>query len=110
MFHTRAATPQPASRYYALVLEYQRNRHHVKAAAAAAVAGGSSSGLFVEVMRVREPISGITLDLDFAPNITVAVLKDRIHEVQNINRSCVRVMAGCDLLPDGMLLQVTCDV
>ena len=102
----------PLFRYYALTLEYQRNRHHVKpsAAAVAGGGGGSSSSLFVEVMRVREPISGITLDLDLAPNMTVAALKDRIHDVQSVNRSCVRVMAGCEVLPDSMQLQVLCDV
>jgi hypothetical protein len=60
-------------------------------------------------MRVKEPISGITLDLDLAPKMTVAALKDRIHEVQNVNRLCVRIIAGCDLLPDSIQLQVTCD-
>jgi hypothetical protein len=87
------------------VLEYERNKHHVRAGVASASTPGSNS-LFVHVLRVKEPISGITLDLDLAPNMTVAALKDRIHEVQNVNKSCVRIMAGCDLLPDGMLLQV----
>ena len=87
------------------MLEYERNKHHVRAGVASASTPGSNS-LFVHVLRVKEPISGITLDLDLAPNMTVAALKDRIHEVQNVNKSCVRIMAGCDLLPDSMLLQV----
>jgi hypothetical protein len=68
--------------------------------------GGS---LFIDVLRVRELISGVTLDLDLSPNMTVAALKDKLHEVQNVNRACVSVVAGCEVLADRTVVQVKQD-
>ncbi len=66
----------------------------------------------MEVMRIRELISSITLDLDLAPTLTVGAVKDRLHEIYNVNKACVGIMAGCDVLSEGVVLQVAvvCDV
>lgn len=104
-----SAAPAPprcpfTRRYYALVLEHERNKQQVRAGAGAPPAAGS---FYVEVMRIRELISGITLDLDLAPSLTIGAVKDRVHEIQNVNKACVGIMAGCDVLSEGAVLQVS---
>ncbi len=93
-------------RYYTLVLEYERNKQHARSVAASAAASGCNP--FVDVLRVRELTNCATLELDVMPHWTVAALKDRLQEVYSANRSCVSVMAGCEVLADGVVLQVTC--
>lgn len=86
------------------MLEHERNKQQVRAGAGKPPAAGS---FYVEVMRIRELKSGITLDLDLAPNLTVGAVKDRVHELENVNKACVVIMAGCDVLPEGAVLQVS---
>jgi hypothetical protein len=88
-----------------MVLEHERSKQHVRAASG----GAAATSFFVDVLRIRELISGASQDLDISPKWTVAALKDRIHEVLNVNRAVVSVMVGCDVLDDGVRLQVTRD-
>ncbi len=91
------------------MLDHERNKQQARAGAGTLPATGS---YYMEVMRIREPISGITLDLELAPTLTVGAVKDRLHEIHNVNKACVGIMAGCDVLSEGVVLQVAvvCDV
>ncbi len=88
------------SSYYMMVLEHERTKQP----------RAGVPPLFHDVLRLRELSSGVTLDVDVCESWSVAQLKERLHEVLGVNRSCVSIMAGCDVLQDNVLLQVMCDV
>ncbi len=87
------------------MLEYERNKQHARSVAASSAAA-SGCNPFVDVLRIRELTNAATLEMDVMPHWTVAALKDRLQEVYSANRACVSVMAGCEVLADGVMLQV----